>query len=121
MLVDASNFDAIAPQIIHEVGTADFIGLDCETEDSRRHDGLNTYCGYDLKTGKKSPGKPLVFDMRRTRMCGFSLCTETSKEPYYLNLGHADVENRLPWEKAIKLLDAKSPDSHWLPTMLRSN
>ena len=29
MLVDATNFDAIAPQIIDEVGTADFIGLDC--------------------------------------------------------------------------------------------
>ena len=114
MLVDATNFDAIAPQIIDEIRTADFIGLDAETEDSRRHAGLNTYCGYDPETGKKSPGKALVFDMRRTTMCGFSLCTEMSKEPYYLNLGHADVENRLPWEKAIKLLDAKPSDLHWL-------
>ena len=59
MLVDATNFDAVAPQIIHEVGTADFMGWIAETEDSRRHDGLNTYCGYDPETGKKSPGKPL--------------------------------------------------------------
>ena len=114
MLVDATNFDAVAGQIIGEVGSADFIGLDCETEDSGRHDGLNTYCGYDPKTGKKSPGKPLVFDMRRTTMCGFSLCTEMSKEPYYINLGHADVENRVPWEKAEYLLKAKSDDASFL-------
>ena len=47
-------------------------------------------------------------------MCGFSLCTEMSKEPYYINLGHADVENRVPWEKAEYLLKAKSDDASFL-------
>ena len=113
MLIDATNFDALAPQVINEVKAADLIGLDCETEDSGRHEGLNVFCGYD-EEGKKSKQKPLVFDMRRTTMCGFSLYTETSKSPYYINLNHADVENRVSWEKAEHLIKAKPDNAHFL-------
>lgn len=114
LLIDATNFDAVASQVAAEMKVADFIGLDTETQDDARHDGLNQLCGYDPVTRKKAANKKLVFDMNRTELCGFSLYTETSKEPYYVNLAHADVENRVPWEKAVRLLDAKPASSHFI-------
>ena len=46
VLLDINNFDQIAPALIEKVKVASFIGLDTETQDSNRHEGLNTYCGY---------------------------------------------------------------------------
>jgi hypothetical protein len=113
LLIDAHNFDAVAPQIIDQVQAADFVGLDVETEDSRRHEGLNQYCKYNPETGIKAKNTKLVFDMRRTTMTGFSLCTE-GNQPIYVNLNHKDFENRVPFDKAYKLLEAKKPDAHWV-------
>lgn len=113
VLIDRNNIDFILPALIPILEKTEFIGLDTETQDSNRHDGLNKYCGYD-DDGKKGERSKTVFDMRRTVMTGFSLYPEDSEYEYYVNLNHADIENRVPWDKAKKLLDARGPDSHWV-------
>ncbi|WP_222875355.1 DNA polymerase [Terrihabitans soli] len=113
-LVDARNIDQLAPQIIAAIAGASFSGLDVETHDDNRHDGLNTLCGYDPVTRKKSAGKKLVFDMRRTVMTGFSLYPDKHDQAYYINLNHEDTENRVSWEKAKQLLDALPADGYWI-------
>ena len=68
----------------------------------------------DEETRKKSRAKRLIFDMRRTDLCGLSLYPEDHKEAWYFNIGHADVENRLTWEQVRPILEARRPDAHWL-------
>lgn len=114
MLVDARNVDQAIPRIIDRVKKSAFIGLDCETQDDNRHDGLNQFMSVDPVSRKKSPTKKLVFDMRRTVMTGFSIYPEGDDHAYYLNLAHADVQNRIPWAAARAVLDAKPGDSLWL-------
>lgn len=114
ILVDNTNFDQYAFQIIQEIKKAPFTGLDCETQDDNRHDGLMSYCKFDPVTRKKSAQSKTVFDMKRTVMTGFSLYPEGSTFAYYINLNHADVANRLPWEKAKLLLDAKPESAYWV-------
>lgn len=114
ILVDARNFDHLLPRIVAEVAAADFVGLDCETQDDGRHEGLNQFCGYNPKTRKKPPTNPLVFDMRRTVMTGFSIWPENAPQAYYVNLNHADVENRVPWDKARAILDARRPSGNFI-------
>jgi DNA polymerase I-like protein with 3'-5' exonuclease and polymerase domains len=114
ILVDKRNIEEHFKTIAHAINESAFTGLDCETEDSRRHAGLTARCGYDPKTGKKSKGKPLVFDHRRTNLCGLSLYNDKMPAAYYLNVGHADVENRLPKEAVRVLLDSKQPDAWWI-------
>ena len=114
ILVDKRNYDQYAFQIINEVKAADFVGVDVETQDDNRHEGLNILCKYDSVTRKKSKSTKLVFDMRRTIMTGFSIYPEGSEYAYYINLNHADVENRLPWEKAKLLLDTLRSDAYFI-------
>lgn len=88
------------------------IGFDIETHDDDRHDGLNQFMGVNPKTRKKSAKSSLVFDIRRTTVTGFSIYADGSPNMYYVNLAHADVENRLDWEtEARTLLDARRPES----------
>lgn len=114
VLVDRSNFEQAIPQIVSEIQSTPFNGLDCETQDDNRHEGLNNYCGYDPKTRKKPKTKPLVFDMRRTVMTGFSVYPEGRDTTYYLNLNHADVENRIPWPAAEAIIKALPSDGFWI-------
>lgn len=114
LLVDRRNADQLIPLIAQQVKATPFIGLDCETHDDNRHDGLNQFMGVDPVTRKKSPAKKLVFDMRRTVMTGFSIYPEGASQAYYLNLNHADIENRVPWEEAKVVLDAKAGDALWI-------
>lgn len=114
ILIDKRNFEQFAFTIINEVKAADFIGVDVETHDDNRHEGLNKLCKYDPDTRKKSKATKLVFDMRRTIMTGFSIYAEGSDTAYYINLNHADVENRLPWDKARLLLDAVREDAYFI-------
>ncbi|MBN9551435.1 MAG: hypothetical protein J0H31_21865, partial [Alphaproteobacteria bacterium] len=114
LLVDARNADQVIPHIVEKIKKTPFIGLDCETHDDNRHDGLNQFMSVDPVTRKKSPSKKLVFDMRRTVMTGFSVYPEGDDQAYYLNLAHADVENRIPWAAAKAVIDAKPGDSLWL-------
>lgn len=112
ILIDKSNYATVIPKLIQIIAQTPFLGLDTETQDSNRHEGLNTYCGYNDE-GKKAERSKTVFDMRRTVMTGFSIYPEGGDE-YYINLNHADIENRIPWEEAKKLLDAKPKDSFWV-------
>ena len=114
ILVDARNFDTLKDRIIAEIQGAHFVGLDTETQDDARHEGLNVLCGYDPKTRKKAPGKKLVFDFRRTVMTGFSIYAEGSDTAWYINLNHADVENRVAWKDARVLIDCLPETSHWV-------
>jgi hypothetical protein len=47
-----------------------------------------------------------VFDHRRTTMTGFSFYADGSDTAWYVNLAHADIENRMPRRKADVLLAA---------------
>lgn len=113
ILVDARNWHEYAPQIIAEVAATAFVGFDIETEDSRRHEGLNRFMKVNDE-GKKSASARLIFDLERTTVCGFSLYPDNNEYGYYINLAHADVENRVPWELAKTLLDAKKADAYWV-------
>ena len=113
LLIDRRNFDRHADDIIKAVQTADFTGIDVETQDSNRHDGLNALCKYK-EDGTKAANTKLVFDMKRTVMTGFSLYPENDAKAIYVNLNHADVANRLPWGEARALIDAKPRGKMWI-------
>src|SRR5680860_33837 len=104
LLVDARNWDVVKEKLIQEVREAGLLGFDIETCDPDRHEGLNSFM-----TGKK-----LVFDVNRTIVTGFSWYCDESDTAYYLNLNHADVENRIPWAEARQILDARSHEAHTL-------
>lgn len=102
ILVDARNYQRLWPQIIAELKSAKVYGLDCETTDvETRHEGLNAYCNATR----------LVFDHRRTTMTGMSTYVEGSNIAYYFNLGHADVNNRLPVDFAERLIAEVSDEA----------
>lgn len=99
-LIDARNFETEAPRVIAAMAGAPFIGIDSETEDLHRHDVLTQFGKFHVEGHKSKAGK-LVFDWNRTTMCGFSLWPEHADTAWYVNLAHADVENRLPWETDV--------------------
>ena len=113
LLVDARNFGHVAPQIIEQVRQKGLHGFDIETEDSRRHAGLNAFMRVD-DDGAKAKNKPLIFDVNRTTVTGFSLFPAQADTAYYVNLAHADTENRVSWGAARALLDARQPGSFWV-------
>lgn len=104
VLIDRRNIADELPKAFAAVAAAPFVGLDCETEDSGRHDGLNKYCKYK-EDGSKAKNTKLVFDTRRTVMCGFSIWPEGSDTAWYVNLGHKDVQNRVEFSEVQSLLD----------------
>ncbi len=107
ILIDARNIDELLPHIVDEITNqyGDLVGVDIETKDDRRHEGLNRFMKVNDE-GHKSTSKKLVFDTNRTDVTGFSIYVDGSPQAYYINLMHADVENRAPWEKAKLILDA---------------
>jgi len=113
ILVDARNIDQYLPIIVDEVSKAGMIGFDIETQDIDRHDGLNRFMKADDE-GRKSAAARLVFDVNRTTVTGFSIYPDKGERGYYINLAHADVENRVPWEVAKQMLEAKRPDAYWV-------
>lgn len=113
MLIDRRNAHLI-PDICKVISTTGFIGLDVETQDDKRHEGLNLLMKVNGETRRKPGNTKLVFDMRRTVCTGFSIYPEGHEESYYFNLDHADVENRLTWDEVRPLLDAKGPGSFWV-------
>jgi DNA polymerase I-like protein with 3'-5' exonuclease and polymerase domains len=104
VLIDARNFDGLVEPLCEKIAAAEMVGFDIETEDSQAHDGIKSYQG-------KRAG---VFDHRRSTLCGFSIYIDGDDTAYYVNVGHADVENQIPWEQARRLLDAKSPSTPWI-------
>jgi hypothetical protein len=101
VLVDNRNVREVLPVILEELGRAKVWGLDCETQDENRHDGLNVY-----NTAVRH-----VFDHRRTVMTGCSTYVEGSDTAYYFNLAHADVHNRLSPKIVEVLLGAVNPQA----------
>lgn len=85
ILIDARTPDSLIMAALDELRTAKRYGVDCETENSNAHDGI-----------KQIEKKKLIFDHRRSVMTGFSWYVDGSDYAFYVNLNHADVENRLP-------------------------
>jgi DNA polymerase I-like protein with 3'-5' exonuclease and polymerase domains len=114
LLIDSRNFASLRASLLAQLQAAPHIGLDVETEDSSRHDGLNKFSGYDGE-GQRSAGKKLAIDMRRSRLCGLSLYAPGMANALYFNVGHADIENRLT-SKQLRafLVEAKAPSAQWL-------
>ncbi|MEI6557959.1 MAG: DNA polymerase [Rhodospirillaceae bacterium] len=113
VLVDQSNFNQLKDQIGDEISKAELIGLDIETQDHNRHEGLNLFMKVD-DDGFKSSATKLIFDRHATVLCGLSLHCDLSDTSYYFNLGHSDVDERLCWTDVVKLLVRKSVESRWV-------
>lgn len=115
ILVDRTN-----PQVMAEIlqGLTEdrpyYIGLDIETEDSKRHAGLNEFMKLDAESEDYKKSKKLVFDLRRTNITGFSLYVDGDKAGFYFNTGHADVENRLPIEWVVAFLTHLKAKATWI-------
>lgn len=99
VLLDARSPQSDWDRCLDEMATALLVGIDCETQDEGRHEGLNVY----------NNEKRHVFDHRRTVMTGFSVYADGSTTAWYVNLAHADTENRVTAEKALKLISAINP------------
>lgn len=100
-LIDARTKRHEIEELLRELRGTELYGLDCETQDEARHAGLNLY-----NTAVRH-----VFDHRRTVMTGFSIHCKGSAYSWYINLAHADVENRLPLDVAHEILDAANDDA----------
>ena len=103
--VTRSNWDEHLPMMTAGIANAELIGIDLETEDSRAHAGIKRY---------NSGNRSLVFDINATTICGLSLWPEHWPFCYYINLGHADVENQVPWPLVRDLLDSKPAKASWV-------
>jgi DNA polymerase I-like protein with 3'-5' exonuclease and polymerase domains len=101
ILIDARTPQATLDAIKSELASCEVFGLDCETQDEARHNGLNQYNNKIRH----------VFDHRRTTMTGFSTYVEGSDTAYYFNLAHADVENRLPQSIVYEIIGAANPEA----------
>lgn len=113
VLVDRRNYQLMKPAILDLFKGASLIGLDIETHDDDRHDGLNKFMKVNDE-GFKAKNKKLVFDARRTTLCGLSIYPDDAAYAFYFNLGHADAENRLTWGEVAETLAAKEPGARWV-------
>lgn len=111
ILVDARNADEYIPKLIAEMQKADFVGFDTETEDQHAHDGIK-----EFRKGVRN-----AFDWTKMVVTGMSFYFPDGmnyfngpQTAYYLNLNHADVENRIPFEKIKPLFEAKRPETVFL-------
>lgn len=105
VLVDARTWPHLKDILINEMRQAELVGVDIETHDNDRHEGLNRLMKVD-SDGYKGGNTKLLFDTNRTIVTGFSLYADGSDYAYYVNLAHADVHNRIEWAEARQLLDA---------------
>lgn len=113
VLIDKRNIAGYIPIIISKIKEVNFVGIDIETEDSRRHEGLNRLMKMDDEGFKSSTAK-LIFDVERTTVTGVSLYADGDDEAYYFNLAHADKENCIPFEWLKVILDSKPAESWWV-------
>ena len=104
VLVDLNNFAQEAPRIYAAIQAASLIGLDIETSNHLAHPGVQAM----------NKNKKVVFDVKRTHLCGLSIWPDGSPVAWYFNLGHADTTNALPWDAVKPLLDAKPKTSRWV-------
>lgn len=98
ILLDARNWDVEASKAIEAIAACKtLVGLDCETQDDGRHDGLNQFMKVNEETRKKAGNKRLVFDMRRTVMTGFDLPRAPRRD-----LLHQPGSRRRPKPRALE-------------------
>lgn len=108
VLVDKRNYEELLPQLLKDMAEAKLIGLDTETHNEEAHEQMKLFNKSD---------ETKAFDWQRIVVTGYSIYPFfPDREPvaYYINLGHADVENRLTFEQARVILDAKQPDVSWV-------
>ncbi len=117
-LVDATNMHIFIPQIVKllrdENRHSKFVGFDIESQDSKRHAGLNEFMKLDAESEEYKKAKKLVFDLRRTEITGFSIYQDNLDTGYYFNAAHADVENRIPRAILLELLQIIKDTSFWI-------
>lgn len=111
LLVDANNIDELTPRLIEMVQKSLVTGYDLETFDVDAHPGIKAFRKESAEGDKK--GKKVAFDWRRMTVAGLSLYPSEDDTAYYFNLNHLDAENRVPWFKVKKILDAKPAESFW--------
>jgi DNA polymerase I-like protein with 3'-5' exonuclease and polymerase domains len=109
ILVDNRNWATLKEAILQEMAESKLTGVDIETHDDDRHEGFNKLMKVDDE-GYKGGNTKLLFDTNRTTVTGFSVYADGKDHAFYVNLAHADVENRLPWSEAKLILEA-IPDS----------
>ena len=109
VLVDKRNFTDEIPKLLAfytgPLSSPLLTGFDIETEDSKRHQGLNQFMALDAESTDYKKSKKLVFDLRRTVITGFSIHPDNSDSVWYFNTGHADAENRLDKADMTKVLE----------------
>lgn len=108
ILVDARNWADLKEAILEEMANSPLTGIDIETHDHNRHEGLNRLMKVNDE-GFKSTATKLIFDTNRTVVTGFSIYADGKDHAFYFNLAHADVENRIPWSEARQVLEAIPP------------
>lgn len=128
ILIDARTPEHVVQEAFAELAACKKYGVDCETEDSEAHDGL-----------QELQRKKFIVDHRRANITGFSWYVDGSDKAYYVNLAHSDVENRLPdsfvyhWVSIIpedamgishnapyELVSFKARYNLWLPNLVCS-
>ena len=97
VLIDNRNFDTIISGVLEKVKNSKYFGFDIETHDQDAHQGIKDFRGS--KTAQ-------AFDVNRMTVTGFSFYCDGDDTAYYVNLNHADIENRVTWEKARVILDS---------------
>lgn len=104
-LIDARTPPEVWTKFAADMAAAvDVCGIDCETHDRNRHDGLNA---FNNKTRH-------VFDHRRTTMTGMSFYPDGTDTAYYVNLNQADVENRISGALVPTILGLKPANITWV-------
>lgn len=103
ILLDQRNLAEHLPELVRKIASSPLVGFDIETDNRNAHPGI-----------LKLESKKTIFDHRRTIITGASFWCDGDEVAYYLNLNHADAENRLPWECLKACLDAKPKKSWWV-------
>jgi DNA polymerase I-like protein with 3'-5' exonuclease and polymerase domains len=91
ILIDKRNWEEESSKLIQKLREAPYSGFDIETHNRFAHEGAQ---------------KQKVFDIFNTVICGASFYPKGDEQSYYVNLNHADEENRITFEQFKSLLVA---------------
>jgi DNA polymerase I-like protein with 3'-5' exonuclease and polymerase domains len=105
LLLDVAN---------HAASSKALVGFDIETEDSKRHDGLNKFMVIDPTSEAYKSPKKLVFDTNRTVITGFSIYVRGDSENYYVNVAHKDKHNRVDLSVVLQALEIIKSSCTWV-------
>lgn len=115
ILVDRSNIQEWDKFFMEQAKTPNnLFGYDIETSQRNAHEGIKRLMKTDDDGFSK--GKKLLFDFRRTKIVGASFYfgkTHPDKA-FYVNFGHADVENTICVSYLIKWLETAKQHNNTL-------